>query len=119
MTMQARIEAFYRQSGGPHNPQIQKILERHLLYAKDHGPPGKRETIEDAFIDTVIKDPSNLVILKWIQQARLNRQRQVGSGPEHVQRLERELQSLRKEVAELKQLVQELSKRACALHDSE
>lgn len=43
MTMNQRIEAFYRQSGGPSSPEIDKILAEHLMYGKDHGVPGKRK----------------------------------------------------------------------------
>jgi hypothetical protein len=116
LTMQARIEAFFKQSGGPNNPQIKKVLERHLLFAKDHGPPGKKETIEDAFIDTIIKDPSNLVIMQWLQRVRMARQRRAnehaGASSQEVQRLEAEIQALRKELAELKDVLRQLS--ACA-----
>ena len=31
MSMEERIQAFYRQSGGPHNSQISELLEKHLF----------------------------------------------------------------------------------------
>lgn len=58
MTMNQRIEAFYRQSGGPMNPEIEKILEEHLTNGKDHGVPGKKETIKDAFAEVFLDDHS-------------------------------------------------------------
>ncbi|MEW5320974.1 hypothetical protein V2J23_02175 [Geobacillus thermoleovorans] len=58
LTMSKRIEAFYRQSGGPGNPTIRRLLDRHLLYGKDHGIPGKREEFEDAFREVFLQDHS-------------------------------------------------------------
>ncbi|AMV11956.1 hypothetical protein GS3922_02375 [Geobacillus subterraneus] len=58
LTMSKRIEAFYRQSGGPGNPTIRRLLERHLLYGKDHGIPGKREEFTDAFREVFLQDHS-------------------------------------------------------------
>ncbi|HEX7065136.1 MAG TPA: hypothetical protein VF199_08745 [Bacillales bacterium] len=58
LTMNQRIEAFYRQSGGPMNPEIGKILEDHLMNGKDHGVPGKKETIKDAFAEVFLDDHS-------------------------------------------------------------
>ena len=69
-TMKERIEAFYRQSGGPNNPDIQRIIEEHLLYGKDHGVRGKRETIRDAFRRVISNDPSNKLVYEWITQFR-------------------------------------------------
>ncbi|NNV06028.1 hypothetical protein [Geobacillus sp. C56-T2] len=57
-TMSQRIEAFYRQSGGPGSPVIRRLLERHLLYGKDHGIPGKREEFADAFREVFLHDHS-------------------------------------------------------------
>ncbi|CAM3843354.1 hypothetical protein ALPO108162_08565 [Alicyclobacillus pomorum] len=70
LTMSQRIEAFYRQSGGPNNPDIDRLLEKHLLYGKDHGMPGYKETIEDAFIDTVVNDPALLILFQRFQRLR-------------------------------------------------
>ncbi|AGT33107.1 hypothetical protein M493_14340 [Geobacillus genomosp. 3] len=58
LTMSKRIEAFYRQSGGPGSPIIRRLLDRHLLYGKDHGLPGKREEFEDAFREVFLQDHS-------------------------------------------------------------
>ena len=58
MTMNERIEAFYRQSGGPMNPEINKILEEHLRNGKDHGVKGRKETIKDAFAEVFLGDHS-------------------------------------------------------------
>jgi len=58
MTMSKRIEAFYRQSGGPGSPTIRRLLERHLLYGKDHGLPGKKEEFEDVIRDVFLQDHS-------------------------------------------------------------
>ncbi|EZP76480.1 hypothetical protein H839_14424 [Parageobacillus genomosp. 1] len=57
-TMSQRISAFYRQSGGPRNPQIQRILEEHLLYGRDHGIPGKKEDINDVLREVFLNDHS-------------------------------------------------------------
>ncbi|ASS98547.1 MULTISPECIES: hypothetical protein [Geobacillus] len=58
LTMSKRIEAFYRQSGGPGSPTIRRLLERHLLYGKDHGLPGKKEEFEDVIRDVFLQDHS-------------------------------------------------------------
>jgi hypothetical protein len=58
MTMNQRIKAFYQQSGGPSSPEINKILEEHLRNGKDHGVKGRKETINDAFIDVFLGDHS-------------------------------------------------------------
>lgn len=63
LTMKQRIDAFYRQSGGPNNPEITKILNKHLLYGKDHGVPGRRETIKDAFTEVFLSDRSTQPIV--------------------------------------------------------
>ncbi len=68
LTMRERIEAFYRQSGGPNNPDIQRIIEEHLLYGKDHGVRGKRETIKDVFMRVISGDPSNRLVLEWFMK---------------------------------------------------
>ena len=57
LTMQQRIDAFYAQSGGPHNPKIKQVLEDHLLYGQDHGVKGRKETVADALMQTVAGDP--------------------------------------------------------------
>ncbi|HET7522442.1 MAG TPA: hypothetical protein VFJ73_03860 [Bacillales bacterium] len=70
MTMNERIEAFYRQSGGPGNPEIDRILEEHLLNGKDHGPKGRREEIKDAFTDVFLNDHSTQPIVMWLLRMR-------------------------------------------------
>ena len=58
MTMQERINYFYRQSGGPGNPDIDRILEEHLKNGKDHGVPGRKEEPKDAFMEVLLNDHS-------------------------------------------------------------
>lgn len=58
LTMKQRIDAFYRQSGGPGNPDIERIIEEHLKYGKDHGIRGKKEDIRDAFTEVFLGDRS-------------------------------------------------------------
>lgn len=58
MTMSRRIQTFYRQSGGPGNKEIDRILEEHLLNGKDHGIPGRKEEVKDAFIEVFMRDRS-------------------------------------------------------------
>lgn len=65
-TMNERIRAFYKQSGGPNNPQIERIIEKHLLYGKDHGVPGKRETFKDAMMDVLLDDFSTKDLIMWV-----------------------------------------------------
>lgn len=71
MTMEERIQAFYRQSGGPNNPEIERILENHLRYGKDHGIRGKIETIEDAIRDALTDDKSTSLIVDWLAEKRI------------------------------------------------
>lgn len=114
MTMEERIQAFFRQSGGPNNPQIPKLVEKHLLYGKDHGIPGYRETFADAFIDAVVGDPSLLLLYERVQRWRAERQRErrdaaraaapVATDPAVLERLER----LEQEVARLRRAVERL-----------
>jgi hypothetical protein len=65
-TMNERMRAFYEQSGGPNNPQITGIIEKHLLNGKDHGVPGKRETFKDAVLDVFLDDYSTKDIVMWL-----------------------------------------------------
>jgi hypothetical protein len=104
MTMDERIEAFYRQSGGPNNEEITRLLEKHLLYANDHGMPGYRETFEDALIDTVVNDPSLLLLYERFQRWKLNRNGGVHDRP--TSDLEARLESLEREVRELRGLLE-------------
>lgn len=103
-TMQARIDAFYAQSGGPNNPQIDTLMERHLLYAKDHGTRGAKETVEDAFIDTIMGDPSLIVLMQRI--ARWRSSKVNASGANDLSSLENRIRQLESEVRELKDLLQ-------------
>lgn len=102
MTMEERIEAFYQQSGGPHNSQIPKLLEQHLLYGKDHGMPGYKETFEDAIIDTLVMDPSLLLLFERVQRWRINRkddnQGSLSRLEERIKKLEEEVYKLREEI---------------------
>ncbi|MFO7263286.1 MAG: hypothetical protein A6D91_04310 [Bacillaceae bacterium G1] len=74
LLMTRRIEAFYRQSGGPGNPLIDRLLEEHLLYGKDHGVRGRKEEIKDAFIEVFLNDHSTrpivLALMKFGHQLR-------------------------------------------------
>ncbi|QIA27418.1 hypothetical protein DYI95_007620 [Thermaerobacter sp. PB12/4term] len=112
MTMEERIQAFFRQSGGPNNPQIPKLVEKHLLYGKDHGIPGYRETFADAFIDAVVGDPSLLLIYERLQRWRAQRQRERqqagGAGGSTDPELLRRLERLEREVARLREAVERL-----------
>ncbi|ADU51635.1 hypothetical protein Tmar_1524 [Thermaerobacter marianensis DSM 12885] len=113
MTMEERIQAFFRQSGGPNNPEIPKLVEKHLLYGKDHGIPGYRETFADAFIDAVVGDPSLLLLYERVQRWRAERQRErrdtatavaIATDSQLLKRLER----LEQEVTRLRQAVERL-----------
>ncbi|WP_273846294.1 hypothetical protein [Rubrobacter calidifluminis] len=99
LTMQQRIEAFFRQSGGPNNPQIDRFMEKHLRYGADHGDYGHKETIEDAFQDAVLEDKSLLTLyelyMRWRSQRREEEHRESGKLEERIARLEEEVRSLR------------------------
>lgn len=68
LTMSQRIDAFYRQSGGPNNPEINRILEEHLMNGKDHGIPGRREELKDAFSEIFLSDHSTRPIVMSLMQ---------------------------------------------------
>lgn len=68
LTMSQRIDAFYRQSGGPNSPEIQRILDEHLKNGKDHGIPGRREELKDAFTEVLINDHSTRPIVMSLLQ---------------------------------------------------
>lgn len=72
MTMSERIESFYKQSGGPDNPEIDRILEKHLKYSKDHGIPGQKEEIKDAFSEVFLNDHSTQPIVMWLLKMRFS-----------------------------------------------
>jgi len=99
ISMEKRIQAFYKQSGGPHNPQIQRILEKHLLYGKDHGMAGYKETYEDAVMDTIINDPSLLLLYERIQRWRLQRR---NNRDQSLSLLESKINELKREIEQLK-----------------
>ncbi|QSO49907.1 hypothetical protein JZ786_15920 [Alicyclobacillus mengziensis] len=108
--MQERIDAFYRQSGGPNNPNIKRFLDKHLMYGKDHGMPGRKETLENAFIDMVVGDPSMLILFQRLMRLRqtnptpeINRDR----ATEDVIGLKQDIANLRTEVKELRQLLEQ------------
>ncbi len=71
MLMSQRIEAFYQQSGGPGNREIDRILEEHLLYGKDHGVRGRKEEIKDAFLEVFLNDRSTRPIILWLTKMRM------------------------------------------------
>ncbi|OYD09636.1 hypothetical protein [Paludifilum halophilum] len=98
MTMEERIQAFYRQSGGPNNSRIPQLMEKHLLYGKDHGMDGHRETFEDAVMDTVIQDPSLLLLFERFQRWRMSRKQDLKNNAE----LEKEIRQLQQEISDLK-----------------
>lgn len=70
LTMKQRIDAFYRQSGGPGSPEIKRILEEHLIYGKDHGIRGKKEDIRDAFTEVFLSDRSTQPIVLGLVKLR-------------------------------------------------
>jgi|GEM_PF-1032117 len=107
LTIEKRIEAFYRQSGGPNNPDIPKILEKHLLYGRDHGPKGKRETLEDALRDMITQDYSNQILFKWFMQMRMERQKRAQADRAELARMRGELESLKEQVQALRALIEE------------
>jgi hypothetical protein len=116
LTLEQRIEAFYRQSGGPNNPDVPRILNNHLLYSKDHGRHGYRQTVEDAVIDTVLGDPTLLLLFQRVQQWR-NRKQQAAQGTagaspcvqDDIRRLQSDVAALREEIASLKVLLGDLT----------
>ncbi|WDL96289.1 hypothetical protein [Alicyclobacillus sp. ALC3] len=112
LTMQQRIDAFFAQSGGPHNPQIKRVLEDHLLYGKDHGVKGHKETVVDALMQTVAADPFLLFMFQQWNNHRISAT--VSQRPSHAsvhsdpEQLADQLSALQAEVAELQRLVQSL-----------
>lgn len=70
LTMSQRIDAFYRQSGGPGNPDIARILNEHLIHGKDHGVPGKKEDVRDAFTEVFLGDRSTQPIVLSLMKIR-------------------------------------------------
>lgn len=101
MTMEERIEAFFRQSGGPNNSKIEKLLDEHLRNGKDHGMPGRKETFEDAVIWTVMHDPSLLLLFERIQKWRTGRsekQQQLLQLEEKIKNLETEIKKLTEKI---------------------
>lgn len=97
LTMRQRIDAFYRQSGGPGNPEIAKILDKHLMYGKDHGIPGKKETIKDAFTEVFLGDRSTqpivLGLMKLQQSIKKEWERYLDSQRPNTEDLLQELKS--------------------------
>lgn len=72
LTMQQRIRAFYRQSGGPGNPEIARIIDDHLKYGKDHGVKGRKEDIKDAFTEVFLNDRSTKPIVMGLLKLQQN-----------------------------------------------
>lgn len=100
-TMQRRIEAFYRQSGGPSSPEIDRFMEKHLRYGGDHGDYGHKETIEDAFQDAILEDKSLLTLYELFMRWRSQREEESSKNTyspeteERISRLEDEVRRLR------------------------
>lgn len=115
MTMEQRIEAFYRQSGGPNNDRIPELLEKHLLDGKDHGMPGYRETFEDGIMDVVLNDPSLLLLYERIQRWRLKRRSENGD----VASLKERIESLEREVARLRETIDRMIQEQASAKKSE
>jgi hypothetical protein len=114
LTMQQRIDAFYRQSGGPNNPQIKKVLERHLLYGKDHGAPGRKETVMDAFTDTIMGDPLLLMLFQQWNNRRMNQASASKAGistaeAETIRQLQRDVLQLKSEMGALRELLEQIA----------
>ncbi|MFC4767413.1 hypothetical protein [Effusibacillus consociatus] len=91
MTMEERIQAFYKQSGGPGNPDIERILEQHLLNGKDHGVKGKKETIMDALCDAFIEDKSTSLIIDWLADNKIQRMSKQYQEEERYSRIGKEI----------------------------
>lgn len=112
LTMQQRIDAFFAQSGGPHNPQIKRVLEDHLLYGKDHGVKGHKETVVDALMQTVAGDPFLLFMFQqWNNHrtsALVSQRSSNSSVHSDSEQLKEQLSALQAEVSELRRLVQSL-----------
>lgn len=72
LTMQQRIQEFYRQSGGPGNPEIARIIDEHLKYGKDHGVKGKKENIKDAFTEVFLNDRSTRPVVLGLMKLQMN-----------------------------------------------
>lgn len=98
LTMKQRIDAFYRQSGGPGSPEIPRLLNEHLLYGKDHGIRGKKEDVRDAFTEVFLSDRSTQpVVLGLMKLGNVVRQEweryldaQSSSLDETIERVKRE-----------------------------
>jgi hypothetical protein len=91
MTMDERIQAFYKQSGGPNNPDIERILENHLLYGKNHGMKGKKETVEDALRDALTEDKSTSLLIDWLATKKIERMSKKYEEEEHWMRVAKEI----------------------------
>src|SRR5690606_40152137 len=114
LTMEQRMEAFYRQSGGPNNDRIAELLENHLLNAKDHGMPGYRETFEDGIMDVVLNDPSLLLLYERIQRWRLKRRAEGGD----MAALKERIESLERGVARLRETIDRMMREQASAGDS-
>lgn len=112
LTMQQRIDAFFAQSGGPHNPQIKTVLEDHLLYGKDHGVKGRKETVIDALMQTIAGDPFLLFMFQQWNNRRMATGAPQSSGgavaESDTKRLQDQLAALQREVSDLRNVVQTL-----------
>jgi hypothetical protein len=114
LTMQQRIQAFYRQSGGPGVPEIQKFFEHHLRYGTDHGVPGHKETLEDVFSSVVRNDKSLMTLFQLYNRWQADREEKeeqrrqpdaVAELSEKITRLEGRLEG---EIRSLRELLAEV-----------
>ena len=108
LTMNQRIQAFYRQSGGPGVPEIGKFLEHHLRYGTDHGVPGHKETIEDVFSQVVRGDKSLMTLYQLYMRRQAEKEEKeeqksdaIAELGDKVARLEGEIRSLRQLLADV------------------
>lgn len=112
LTMQQRIDEFYRQSGGPNNPKIKQVLEHHLLYGKDHGAPGRKETVMDALTDTVVGDPMLLMLVQYLNNRRVAQSpKSADADAETVRQLQREVSQLKVEMGAMRTLLEQIADR--------
>jgi hypothetical protein len=117
LSMNERIQYFYKQSGGPGNPEIKKVLDDHLRYGSDHGPRGHMQTIEDVFRDVVRGDKSLMTIYQLYMRRQAEKEEKeeqrtddIAELSEKVSRLEGEIHSLRELLAQVLQPSAELKK---------
>lgn len=93
LSMEERIQAFYQQSGGPQNPEIDRILREHLKYGKDHGTSGVIETLKDAIRTALLQDKSLKILYdKFYERKDENEERRIRKF-ENFQQMGREIRA--------------------------